>query len=231
MRQRELAGGFSSPLQMCVNSLVRKFFDKVPFPIPLQAFRQQRIEQALESRERASAHPVKDGWRQSLANWFDDFLCLLHWTAVAEIKGTNLFSPKLLGKGFVDGTLSVTRNGQSSKGACGRSFGTTASLGGVLDFPKKSARRKTVADRMSSEEENLLPPRISSAPAQGPQKRSSFCDALTVTKLPSAARHPLRSKLSMVSRIFPSQKPVAATQRETAMQWLLQFRPAAKPNG
>lgn len=61
VHERQLARSLGCELQVLVDSLVGKPFYEVTLPVPLQALRQQWVEQALYSRERHGPDPVKDG--------------------------------------------------------------------------------------------------------------------------------------------------------------------------
>src|SRR6516165_7700714 len=84
---------------MRVDGFVGELFDKIAFPVPLKACGQQRIEHALQSRERHWPHPVKDCRRKFLADWFDCFLRLVEWAAIARDQGADLSAPEVVGKG------------------------------------------------------------------------------------------------------------------------------------
>src|SRR5207237_219107 len=56
-------------------------------PVPLQAFRKERIEHGLDSRIGHFAHPVEERWGQAIEQLGHDRLAIFHWTIVAGDDG------------------------------------------------------------------------------------------------------------------------------------------------
>src|SRR5205807_4465991 len=84
-------------LDIAFDGLVAQLVHKVCFPIPLESWRVQRIEHALQRRVRDRTNEVQ-GWREFLPDGLEGCLGLLHWPGVAPDHPAHVLVVEMLGE-------------------------------------------------------------------------------------------------------------------------------------
>ena len=169
-----MVGKLGAVLDIAVDGLVAQLVHKVRFPIPLESWRVQRIEHALQRRVWDGTNQVQ-GWRELLPDRLEGCLGQLHRPGVAPDDPTHLLAVEMLGK------RRPRRHDQEGKEAVdviGRLRDELPvplhHLGGLLQIPEHGPAIDGV-DWVSLEHERGDDAEVTAAAAQRPEQIRIAC--------------------------------------------------------